>query len=270
MIRLPKSVGKLLLASGFEDEIRVLWETARSSYKLTSDMTAILAWFEKDDLCLAADGLVSNKTGIHPYEYEWKTLRINQYAAIGVAAPCAWHVWHIYALLFGLEGHIEDYMGSAEWLHIVKAIEKRELMRSNLGLDEICAYVSEAPKMINEQAKKWYRLWKDDVPAFRAVVVLATSFNNKLRLYGWNGLKSNARWEKDRICEESPAVVSPGSEEVLEVARQILSMDSLSPEYKIKVCLRFLAEETDKVNGNGTLRRASRGFELEVLYDEHL
>jgi hypothetical protein len=64
-------------------------------------MTAILAWIDRGDFCLVADGLTASAEGEVAAEHEQKTLRINSNAAMG-AAISSWHFWLLVAHVMGL------------------------------------------------------------------------------------------------------------------------------------------------------------------------
>lgn len=229
-------------------------------YILSIGMTAILAWADGEDLYIAADSLAWDEKGNH-YPYEYKIARVNRYAAVGFTGEFCYG-WQFFGNLFGVSDRFraED----EEWLHIVRAIEKQGIIREDLDLGEICKFISGFCGEVltkTEEARKKGRSFAE----FKGGIVLATAFDGEHNLFGW---KDDTEWVLERIALENPVVASPGSHEALKAVRKLLRRENLPPERKATRSLKKIATFSHLVNENGTLRRASRGFELEVLYDE--
>ena len=217
---------------------------------METEMTALLAWIDRGDLCLVADGLTSSAEGELAAEYERKTVKINNNAAMGAAISC-WHLWLLVAHVMGIPIP-EDFPNvDPEWARIVPALERKRILRSDLALSDVVSRIDTYDSTAHPHPDG----------GFEAVVVLASSFNHNQRITVW---RSKRGWVGSPGC--LPAVFAPGTDEVLRAAHSVLLSDRLSPTEKAVESLKIIASGSPtKVNAKGTLRRESTGYRMERI-----
>ncbi len=205
---------------------------------------------------LAADGLALSETGNH-YQTELKTARVNDFIAIAARGPVL-YPGQVICHLFG----VQDQSITEQWEHPIEELERRSISRPDLDLLAVTQTVS----------KCWARILcaiddavRDGVhyepPEGDFVVVSCVSGN--ISAHGW---RAKGAYALEGINVSKPVVLAPASDKVLARVRKILSSACLSPEKHVKKAMRIIADQSDQVNENVTLRRSSRGFTLERLY----
>jgi len=216
-------------------------------------MTAILAWVDKGDLCIAADGLGSADSPEHEDIYVWKIARINDQAAIGVASS-KWHAWLLLARVLDIPVPVGFPNMSEEWSSIVKLAETRNYFRPDLEFDGISRLIDTYDLTCRSHP---------DHP-FGAIVVVASKFDDRPRVTVWN---SRTLWDGNDASVT--AIFAPGSDLTLTAVQIVLRSSGLRPIEKARVCFHLIASEKPHlVNENATMRRASTGFAIEFTYGD--
>lgn len=221
-----------------------------------TSMTAILAWVDKGDLCIAADGLASAGRQEDEDIYEWKIARINDQAAIGVASS-AWHAWLLFARVLDIPVPVGFPNMSGEWSSIVKLAETRNYFRPDLEFDGISRLIDTYDPTCRPHP---------DHP-FEALVVVASTFDGRPRVTVWD---SRRRWTGYGPCiVDVPCIFAPGSDATLEAVYTALRNAGHCSIQKARDCFHLIASEKPHlVNENATMRRASTGFAIEFTYGD--
>jgi len=217
---------------------------------MKTEMTALLAWIDKGDLCLAADGLTASREGALAATYERKTAKINNNAAMGAAISC-WHFWLLVAHVMDIPVPKDFPNVDPEWARIVPALERKRILRPDLTLSDVVSRIDTYDSTAHPHPDG----------EFEAVVVLASSFDHDQRITVW---RSRRGWVGSPGC--LPAVFAPGTDEALRAAHSILFSDNMSPTEKAAESLKVIAGGSPtRVNAKGTLRRASTGYRMERI-----
>lgn len=220
-------------------------------------MTAILIWREGTEAFIAADGLAWSDKGNH-HQTDLKTARVNDFAAIAARGD-TYYSNQILGNLFG----VYDEAGVDGWPHFIEELEKRVIDRPDLDLNGITQIVSgccaKVVSAIEEAKQRGARF----VPLEGDILVLS-SVSGNITTHGW---RAEGNYALEGVNLSKPVVLAPGSNEVRKRVRKLLSRTNLAAEKRVKRAMRLIATQSDRVNENATLRRASRGFTLERLYD---
>ena len=232
------------------------WLADLFDYNFCIDMTAILMWREGKEAFIAADGMAWSDKGNH-YQYDLKTARVNNLAAIAARGDTCFSN-QILGHCFG----VYDETQVDRWPHFIEELEKRGIDRPDLDLEGISRIVSGCCAEIARAIEEAKQRGKRFVP-FEGDIVLLSSVSGSIAAYGW---RAEGNYVREGVNLSNPVVLAPGGAKTRKSTRKLLARTNLSPEKRVKRSMKIISAQSDSVNENATLRRASRGFELERLY----
>jgi hypothetical protein len=216
-------------------------------------MTAILAWIDKVDLCIAGDGLASADKPEDEDLYALKIARVNDKAAIGVASS-KWHAWLLLAHVLDIPIPNEFPNMPEEWSSIVELAEVRNYVRPDLGLDGISRLINTYDPTGRPHPGR----------PFEAIVMVASRFDGIPRVTVWDSRRTPWTGYNAPV----PAIIAPGMDTTLQAVHAVLCGAGSCPIQKAKECFHLIASDKPHlVNENVTVRQASTGFAIEFAYE---
>lgn len=230
---------------------------------MADGMTVLIGFIDSGDVILAADGYAYDgaKREIHD---EWKTAKLNDRCCIGFSG-LPYYGNQVLANLFG----VSDWAQHTENIRIVRELENPpRRFRDDLDipaviymLDQLCAAFLtriEQAKLIGIPP---------DVPPFDVSFLVGAMYGGEPKLFVWS---RQTRWQGIDVTCNQPVIFGPaGAEKLYDQARTILASKGSEIEKRVIDAVSLYADHPDfgdKVNKNITIRRASKTFELEILY----
>lgn len=213
-------------------------------------MTVLIGYLDTDtgESALIADGRASKK-GTCAFADEWKTVQLNGAVAVGFAGDVSWGNQLIARLFKDRELQMKGPN-----VRVVRVLEAARARRSDLDWESAKREISHEIALLLKVENEPF------------LTVMAAGLDNRIpRLAIWH---RNYKWEAADLSPKTGLSIAKAcagpTGKVADTS--VLEDTSLSLTRRARLAVRTYAEEfPDSVNEYTTIRRATRGFKLEIL-----